>query len=134
MRGPNDDRIGPRFFDVCNMYDEGLRKLAKELSGGCGLRVQEGVYAFHTGPHFETPAEIRFLRMAGADACGMSTITEALTAAHCGLKTLAVSLITNMAAGVVDNRVDGEEVDRTAAQSAKEFREYLKCIIGHMEC
>ncbi len=133
MRGPNDDRIGRRFFDVCNMYDEGLRKLAKSLSGDCGLRVQEGVYAYQVGPHFETPAEIRFLRMAGADACGMSTITEALTAAHCGLKTLAISLITNMAAGVVENRVDGEEVDRTATQSAQEFRKYMKSIIEHME-
>ena len=133
MRGPNDDRIGRRFFDVCNMYDEGLRQLAKGLAGDCGLRVQEGVYAYQTGPHFETPAEIRFLRMAGADACGMSTITEALTAAHCGLKTLAISLITNMAAGVLENKVDGEEVDRTATQSAKEFRRYLKSIIEHME-
>ncbi len=133
MRGPNDDRIGRRFFDVCNMYDEGLRALAKSLSGDCGLRVQEGVYAYQVGPHFETPAEIRFLRMAGADACGMSTITEALTAAHCGLKTLAISLITNMAAGVVENRVDGAEVDRTATQSAQEFRKYMKSIIEHME-
>lgn len=133
MRGPNDDRIGRRFFDVCNMYDEELRTLAKGLAGGCGLRIQEGVYAYQTGPHFETPAEIRFLRMAGADACGMSTVTEALTAAHCGLKTLAISLITNMAAGVVNNRVDGEEVDRTAAQSALEFRKYLKSIVEHME-
>lgn len=133
MRGPNDDRIGRRFFDVCNMYDEGLRTMAKGLAGDCGLRVQEGVYAYHTGPHFETPSEIRFLRMAGADAVGMSTITEALTAAHCGLKTLAISLITNMAAGVNNNRVDGEEVDRTATQSAKEFRKYLKSIVEHME-
>ena len=133
MRGPNDERIGRRFFDVCNMYDEELRKLAKGLAGDCTLRIQEGVYAFHTGPHFETPAEIRFLRMAGADACGMSTITEALTAAHCGLKTLAISLITKMAAGVLENRVDGEEVSRTAALSAEEFRKYLKSIVRHME-
>lgn len=133
MRGTNDDRIGPRFFDVCNMYDEDLRTMAKSLAGECKLRVQEGIYAFHTGPHFETPAEIRFLRMAGADAVGMSTITEALTAAHCGLKTLAISLITNMAAGVNNNRVDGTEVDLVASQSAKEFRTYLKCIIENMK-
>ncbi|MBS5065303.1 MAG: purine-nucleoside phosphorylase, partial [Hungatella hathewayi] len=131
--GANDDRIGPRFFDVCNMYDEDLRTMAKSLAGECKLRVQEGIYAFHTGPHFETPAEIRFLRMAGADAVGMSTITEALTAAHCGLKTLAISLITNMAAGVNNNRVDGAEVDLVASQSAKEFRTYLKCIIENMK-
>lgn len=129
LRGPNDDRIGPRFFDVCNAYDEGLRTLAKE----CSLRIQEGVYAYQTGPHFETPAEIRFLRMAGADAAGMSTVTEALTAAHCGLKTLAISLISNMAAGVNNNRVDGEEVDYVAAQSAKEFKKYLSSILAHME-
>ena len=133
MRGANDDRIGPRFFDVCNMYDEDLRTMAKSLAGECKLRVQEGIYAFHTGPHFETPAEIRFLRMAGADAVGMSTITEALTAAHCGLKTLAISLITNMAAGVNNNRVDGAEVDLVASQSAQEFRTYLKCIIENMK-
>ena len=133
LRGPNDDRIGPRFFDVCNAYDEGLRTLAKSLAKECSLRIQEGVYAYQTGPHFETPAEIRFLRMAGADAAGMSTVTEALTAAHCGLKTLAISLISNMAAGVNNNRVDGEEVDYVAAQSAKEFKKYLSSILAHME-
>ena len=104
-----------------------LERCVEETGG------QEGIYAFHTGPHFETPAEIRFLRMAGADAVGMSTITEALTAAHCGLKTLAISLITNMAAGVNNNRVDGTEVDLVASQSAKEFRTYLKCIIENMK-
>lgn len=133
LRGPNDDRIGPRFFDVCNAYDEGLRTLAQSLAKECSLRIQEGVYAYQTGPHFETPAEIRFLRMAGADAAGMSTVTEALTAAHCGLKTLAISLISNMAAGVNNNRVDGEEVDYVAAQSAKEFKKYLSSILAHME-
>ncbi len=133
MRGPNDERIGPRFFDVCNAYDERLRTLAKSLVNGCNLRVHEGVYAYHTGPHFETPAEIRFLRMAGADAAGMSTVTEVLTAAHCGLKTLAISLITNMAAGINNERVDTKEVLYVAAQSAKEFKKYLSSILKNME-
>lgn len=131
-RGSNDDRIGPRFFDVCNAYDEELRTLAKSLAKDCKLRIQEGIYAYHTGPHFETPAEIRFLRMAGADAAGMSTVTEALTAAHCGMKTLAISLISNMAAGVNNNRVSGEEVDLVASQSASEFKNYLRSILKHM--
>lgn len=133
MRGPNDDQVGPRFFDVCNVYDEGLRAMAKGLAHNCGLRIQEGIYAYQTGPHFETPAEIRFLRMAGADAAGMSTVTEALTAAHCGLKTLAISLISNMAAGVDNNRVSGEEVEEVGTRSAGEFKKYLKSILTHME-
>ena len=132
LRGPNDDRIGPRFFDLCNAYDEGLRRLAKNLAGTCRLRVQEGIYAYQVGPHFETPAEIRFLRMAGADAAGMSTVTEAITAAHCGIKTLAISLITNMGAGVDNRAVNGEEVDQVAAESAGEFRLYLKEIVKNM--
>ncbi len=133
LRGPNDDRIGPRFFDVCNAYDEGLRTLAKSLADTCALRVQEGVYAYQVGPHFETPAEIRFLRTAGADAAGMSTVTEVLTAAHCGMRTLAISLITNMGAGVDNNRVNGQEVDEVAARSAREFRTYLKQIVMHID-
>ena len=92
----------------------------------------EGVYAYQVGPHFETPAEIRFLRAAGADAAGMSTVTEALTAAHCGMRTLAISLISNMAAGIDDNPVDGREVDQIAAQSAQEFKEYLKHIVRNI--
>ena len=132
LRGSNDDRIGPRFFDLCNAYDENLRRLAKKLAGACRLRVQEGVYAYQVGPHFETPAEIRFLRMAGADAAGMSTVTEAITAAHCGIRTLAISLITNMGAGVDNRAVNGEEVDQVAVQSAGEFRSYLKEIVKHI--
>lgn len=132
LRGVNDDRIGPRFFDVSNAYDKDLRKLAKSLAPQCHLRIQEGVYAYQVGPHFETPAEIRFLRAAGADAAGMSTVTEALTAAHCGMRTLAISLISNMAAGIDDNPVDGREVDQIAAQSAQEFKEYLKHIVRNI--
>ncbi len=133
LRGPNDDRIGPRFFDMCSAYDPELRSLAKRLASSCKLRVQEGVYAFQVGPHFETPAEIRFLRMSGADAAGMSTVTEAITAAHCGIRTLAISLITNMGAGIGNRAVDGAEVDETAARSAEEFRNYLKRIIENMD-
>ena len=133
MRGPNHDRIGPRFFDMCNAYDKDLRELAKSLAGSCELRVQEGVYAYQVGPHFETPAEIRFLRTAGADACGMSTITEVLTAAHCGMRTLAISLITNMAAGMEVGGINGAEVDVVAKRSSLEFRKYLKEIIKHID-
>lgn len=133
LRGANDDRIGPRFFDLCNAYDQELRDLAKSLAGTCKLRVQEGVYAYQVGPHFETPAEIRFLRLAGADAAGMSTITEAITAAHCGLKTLAISLITNMGAGVGGQPVNGAEVDQVASRSAKEFGIYLQNIIKNIK-
>ncbi len=130
LRGPNVAEFGPRFFDVSRMYTPELRALALEKAEGSGLRVHEGVYMFFTGPQFETPAEIRAARFLGADAVGMSTVTEALTAAHCGMPLLALSVMTNMAAGVLDAPLSSEEVDEAAQKIADRFSAYMKSIVA----
>ncbi|MEY8386227.1 purine-nucleoside phosphorylase [Oscillospiraceae bacterium 38-13] len=130
LRGPNVEEFGPRFFDTSRMYTPALRKLALDRAKESPLRIHEGTYMFFPGPQFETPAEIRAARALGADAVGMSTVTEALTAAHCGLPLLALSVMTNMAAGVLDQPLSGEEVDRTAEMISGPFSEYLKSILA----
>ena len=132
LRGPNVDEFGPRFFDVTNMYTPALRALAKDCAEGIDLRVHEGVYYFFTGPQFETPAEIRAVRILGADAVGMSTVTEALTAAHCGMPLMCLSVMTNMAAGVLDRPLTNGEVDETAKTIATRFSAYVTKIIGRI--
>lgn len=132
MRGPNIDALGPRFFDVSQMYTPSLRQLALRCAQGSGLTVHEGVYFFMTGPQFETPAEIRAIRLLGGDAVGMSTVTEALTAAHCGLPLLGISVITNMAAGVLAQPLTNEEVDETGRQVAQRFGAYLTKLISQL--
>ena len=132
LRGPNVEEFGPRFFDVSRMYTPALRKLAMDCAAGTGLRVHQGVYMFFPGPQFETPAEIRAARILGADAVGMSTVTEALTAAHCGMPLLALSVMTNMAAGVLDRPLTAEEVDQTGEMIAGPFSAYLKKIVSNL--
>ena len=129
LRGENLEEFGERFFDVSDMYTRELRDLAKNAAGRIGLDLKEGVYIFATGPQFETPAEIRVYRGFGADAVGMSTVTEALTAAHCGMKVLGLSLISNMAAGVLDQPVTGEEVDLVGARTSESFKALIREII-----
>ena len=133
LRGPNIPEFGPRFFSVNDMYSRELIDIAREASGHTELTVHEGVYFYCGGPQYETPAEIRAMRILGADAVGMSTATEAVTAAHCGMPLLAVSLLTNMAAGVVDNPPSSEEVLETAALASKKLTGYLKEILARME-
>lgn len=130
LRGRNIEEFGPRFFDVSQMYTPSLRTLAKRCAEGCGLRVHEGIYFFMPGPQFETPAEIRAIRALGGDAVGMSTVTEALTAAHCGLPVLAMSVITNMAAGVLDQPLTAEEVDVCGSRIAERFGGYIRRILA----
>ena len=130
LRGKNIDEFGPRFFDISDMYTKKLRDLALKCAEGIDLTVHEGNYYFFTGPQFETPAEIRAVRILGADAVGMSTVTEALTAAHCGMPLLCLSVMTNMAAGVLDQPLTSEEVLETAMAIAAPFSGYLKRIIG----
>ena len=100
--GPNDDAIGPRFFDMSSAYDADLRAAMQRSAGRAGIDLGEGVYLWVPGPNFETPAEIRAFRILGADAVGMSTVPEVLAARHCGLRVIAVSGITNLAAGMVE--------------------------------
>lgn len=132
LRGKNVDELGPRFFDVGRMYTPELRKLARACAEGTGLTLHEGVYMFFPGPQYETPAEIRAARILGADAVGMSTVTEALTAAHCGMPLLCLSVMTNMAAGVLDQPLTSEEVLETAYGIAVPFSAYLAKIIGRL--
>lgn len=130
LRGINLEQFGPRFFDVSDMYSKELRALAKHCAKAVGHEIHEGVYMFMPGPQFETPAEIRAIRALGADAVGMSTVTEALTAAHLGMRVLGMSLITNMAAGVLENRpVSSDEVDETGESAALYFKAILREIV-----
>lgn len=128
MRGSNIPEFGPRFFDVTGMYSPALRSLALAQAETLGMkdRVREGVYFYFGGPQFETPAEIRAARILGGDAVGMSTVTEALTAAHCGMDILGLSLITNMAAGIGLEKLSGEEVSLAAGEASGR----LKALIG----
>ena len=130
LRGANAADFGPRFPDVSRTYPPELRRIALEQGESSGLTVREGVYMFFPGPQFETPAEIRAARVLGADAVGMSTVTESITAAHCGLPVLAISVITNMAAGVRDRPLSGEEVDETVERMAGPFSAYMKAVVA----
>ena len=132
LRGANIEQFGPRFFDVTRMYTPALRALALDCVRESGLTAHEGVYMFFTGPQFETPAEIRAARILGADAVGMSTVTEALTAAHCGLPLLCLSVMTNMAAGVLDQPLSQEEVEQTGARVAERFGACLEKIVARL--
>ena len=116
--GPNDDALGPRFPDMSEAYDPELRAHAREVAAGLGFELAEGVYGAWLGPQFETPAEIRFMRAIGADLVGMSTVQEVIAARHLGIRCLGLSVVTNMAAGVLPEKVDHEvvlEVGRHAA-------------------
>ena len=130
LQGRNIDEFGPRFFDTTDMYTSELRKIAHECTENSPLTFREGVYMYFTGPQFETPAEIRAARILGADAVGMSTVTEALTAAHCSMPLLALSVMTNMAAGVLDRKLTDEEVGETASRISRPFGDYIEKVIG----
>ncbi|MBO4862271.1 MAG: purine-nucleoside phosphorylase [Firmicutes bacterium] len=121
MCGPNADEFGPRFFDVGNMYSREMRAVARDCAARSELTVHEGVYFFFTGPQYETPAEIRAARILGGDAVGMSTVTEALTAAHCGIPVLGLSMISNMAAGILDTPLSEDDVIEIAEKAGPRF-------------
>ena len=125
MRGRNVDEFGPRFFDVTRMYTPELRELAKSCAAKLGFSVHEGVYFFMPGPQFETPAEVRAARVLGADAVGMSTVPETIVAAHCGMEVMGVTLLANMAAGVLPQPLSGAEVNEAAEAAAPVFSEFL---------
>lgn len=127
--GKNDDKFGPRFPDASNVYDKDLNKEIKVLAKKLDIRMQEGVYAMTTGPSYETPAEVRMLRVLGADAVGMSTVPEALVANHMGMKVTGISCITNMAAGILDQPLHHGEVVETANMVKKTFTTLIKNIV-----
>ena len=126
LRGKNEDEFGVRFPDMSEVYDKEEREKMKVIIEKHTGNVIEGVYAYMKGPAYETPAEIRALRMLGADAVGMSTVPEAIVAKHSGMKVVAVSCITNMAAGVTDKKLSHEEVKATADRVKNEFKEIIK--------
>ena len=127
--GVNDDRFGLRYPDMTQAYSMAYRQMALEEARKLGLSVYQGVYAAMLGPSFETPAEIRFLRTIGADLVGMSTIAEVVTARHMDLKVLAISCVTNMAAGILDQVLTHEEVLETGERVKGDFTALLKAIL-----
>ena len=127
--GPNDERFGPRFPDMTEAYSKRLRAVADQAAADRGIKVAHGVYAALHGPSYETPAEIRYLRSIGADAVGMSTAPEAIVARHMGIEVLAISCITNMAAGVLDQPLNHAEVMETAARVKDQFIGLLEGVV-----
>lgn len=127
--GPNDDRFGLRFIDMSQAYDRKFRKMAVEAGRKQGLDVYEGVYAAMAGPSYETPAEIRYLRTIGADVVGMSTVPEVIVARHMGIRVLAISCVTNMAAGILDQPLSHAEVLETGARVKNQFIALLESVI-----
>ena len=123
--GPNDETIGPRFFDMTYAYDRELQKLMRQAAADSNVELHEGVYLMCTGPNFETPAEIRAFQTLGADAVGMSTVPECLVANHCGMQVVAVSTITNLAAGLNSTALSHEETLANAQSAAKQLMQLL---------
>ena len=123
--GENADEIGPRFPDMSNIYDRDLRKVVRNAAKDLGIPLQEGVYIQLTGPNYESPAEIRMVRTLGADAVGMSTACEAIAANHCGLKTVGISCISNLACGITDKPLTHKEVQETADRVAPLFKKLI---------
>lgn len=124
--GKNIDEFGTRFPDMSNAYDKDLQKAIKTVAKNNNITLHSGVYAQLKGPQFESPAEIKMLSLLGADAVGMSTVTEAITANHCGFKVCGISLITNLACGILDKPLSGEEVNEAAQKVAPQFEKLIK--------
>ena len=129
--GPNDDRFGPRFPDMSEVYSTRLRRIA-DAAGGRHVPLAHGTYAAVAGPSYETPAEIRYLRTIGVDAVGMSTVPEAIAARHMGMEVLGLSCISNMAAGVLPRPLDHAEVVETTRRSLTSFSLLLEGIVGQL--
>ncbi|MEO8218205.1 MAG: purine-nucleoside phosphorylase [Acidobacteriota bacterium] len=132
LRGPNDEQLGPRFPDMSTVYPEHLRALARRVATENSLAIQEGVYLALSGPTYETPAEVRALRVLGADATGMSTVPEATVFAQMGIDVLGISCITNMAAGVLPEKLRHEEVLETTTRVRKEFTRLVLGVVAKL--
>lgn len=130
--GPNDEKIGPRFFDMSQAYDTGLRCLLRQTATDLGLDLYQGVYLMCSGPNFETPAEIRAFRTLGADAVGMSTVPECLVANHCGMRVVALSTITNLAAGLSAHPLNHEETLTEGAAAAERLKRLLAAFVQRL--
>ncbi len=130
--GPNDDAIGPRFPDMTDAYDPDLRALLSQAAQEAGVPVQRGTYIYVTGPNFETPAEIRLFARLGADVVGMSTVPEVLAARHCGMTVAALSLVTNLAAGLSDAPLTHAETLKEAQKAYGGLEKLLLRFIGRL--
>jgi len=127
--GPNDDRFGVRFPDMTHAYAKEFRQIAREEAGKLGVPQHEGIYAGLLGPSYETPAEIEYLRRIGADLVGMSTVAEVIAARHMGIKVLAISCVTNMAAGILDQPLSHAEVMETGERVKTTFEALLRAVL-----
>ena len=127
--GPNDESLGLRFPDMSDAYDPELRARAREAATALGIDLGEGVYAAWLGPQFETPAEIRFMRALGGDLAGMSTVQEVIAARHMGIRVLGISVVTNMAAGVLPEKIDHEVVLEVGARAAGSLNALLRALV-----
>jgi purine-nucleoside phosphorylase len=131
--GPNSDRLGVRFPDMTQAYERSYRTLAREEAGKLGMTLHEGVYAALPGPSYETPAEIKYLRTIGADLVGMSTVFEVIAARHMGIKVLAISCVTNMAAGILDQPLSHQEVMETGERVKTTFEALLRAVLPRIQ-
>ncbi|MGB9074574.1 MAG: purine-nucleoside phosphorylase [Terriglobales bacterium] len=129
LAGANDERFGPRFPDMTYTYAKRYREIALEEAKKLSIPPREGVYAALLGPSYETPAEIRYLRTIGADLVGMSTVPEAIAARHMGINVLAISCVTNMAAGILDRPLDHEEVLEVGRRVTGQFVALLRAVL-----
>ena len=132
LMGKNLDEFGPRFPDMTHAYDTALQNMARTAAAGLNMTLREGVYMFFPGPQFETPAEIRAARILGADAAGMSTVPEVITANHCGMKVLGFTLCSNMAAGILDRPLSEQEVLDAAEQAKDRFSALVRVCLANM--
>jgi purine-nucleoside phosphorylase len=131
--GPNDDSMGPRFPDMSEAYSKAYREAALGVAKELGITLNEGVYAAMLGPSYETPAEIRYLRTIGADVVGMSTVPEVIAANHMGIRVLGMSCVTNMAAGILPQKISHEEVLETGAMVRGTLVKFLKALLPRLE-
>src|SRR5262249_31623398 len=126
--GPNDEALGVRFPDMTEAYSAAYRATAHKVAAELGITLQEGVYAALSGPSYETPAEIRYLRTIGADLVGMSTVPEVIVANHMGIQVLGISVVTNLAAGISKEKLSHQEVLETGEQVRGMLVEFLKAV------
>jgi purine-nucleoside phosphorylase len=133
LAGPNDDALGPRFPDMSEAYSAHYREIAKAVAAELSISIAEGVYAAVLGPSYETPAEIRYLRTIGADLVGMSTVPEVIVANHMGMKVLGISCVTNMAAGILPQKITHDEVLETGAMVRDTLVRFLKALLPRLE-
>lgn len=129
LMGPNDDRLGPRFPDMSDVYSPALRGALEDIFASLDIPYREGVYAWFSGPTYETPAEVQMAKALGADLVGMSTVPEAIALRHMGVEVAGISLVTNLAAGISDTPLSHEEVTEAAAAARSRFASVVDSLI-----